>query len=69
MLPVAVILTMAGFGGQESRPRIDLSKIGPQVGEPVPDFSLPDQSGTLRTLQSVMGPQGAMIVFVRSADW
>jgi hypothetical protein len=35
----------------------------------VPDFSLVDQQGRTRTLQSVMGPKGAMIVFYRSADW
>jgi hypothetical protein len=35
----------------------------------VPGFSLRDQAGTTRTLQSVMGTRGAMIVFIRSADW
>jgi len=35
----------------------------------VPDFTLADQHGRKRTLQSVMGPKGAMIVFYRSADW
>jgi hypothetical protein len=45
------------------------SKLGPQVGERVPDFSLKDQNGKTRTLQSIMGPKGAMLVFFRSADW
>jgi len=49
--------------------RIDVSKRGPQVGERVPDFSLKDQSGHTQTLQSIMGPRGAMLVFQRSADW
>jgi len=49
--------------------RIDVSKLGPQVGDRVPDFSLKDQTGKVRTLQSIMGPKGAMLVFVRSADW
>jgi hypothetical protein len=48
---------------------IDLSKIGPQVGQRVPDFSLADQTGKTWTLQSIMGPKGAMLVFYRSADW
>ncbi len=52
-----------------TRKKIDVSKLGPQVGEPVPDFSLQDQNGKTRTLQSIMGPKGAMLVFVRSADW
>jgi hypothetical protein len=39
------------------------------VGERVPDFSLKDQRGNMQTLQSIMGPRGAMLVFQRSADW
>jgi peroxiredoxin Q/BCP len=49
--------------------RIDLSKLGPQVGERVPDFSLKDQTGKTQTRQSIMGPRGAVLVFVRSTDW
>ena len=49
--------------------KIDVSKLGPQVGERVPDFSLIDQNGKTSTLQSIMGPKGAMLVFFRSADW
>jgi hypothetical protein len=49
--------------------KIDVSKLGPRVGERVPDFSLTDQSGKAQTLQSIMGPKGAMLVFIRSADW
>jgi peroxiredoxin len=59
--------TVLAFG-QEVR-RVDVSKLGPQVGATVPDFNLADQQGRKRTLQSVMGPKGAMIVFYRSADW
>ena len=58
-----------GQGPQPARQAIDVSKPGPQVGQPVPDFSLPDQTGRTRTLQSIMGPRGAMVVFLRSADW
>ncbi len=42
---------------------------GPNAGQPAPEFRLQDQSGTWRTLQSVMGPKGLMLVFFRSADW
>ena len=52
-----------------TRTRIDVSELGPQVGERVPDFSLPDQNGELWTLNSIMGPKGAMLLFHRSADW
>jgi hypothetical protein len=53
----------------QERNRVDVSKLGPQVGARVPDFNLSDQNGTVRTLQSIMGRRGAMLVFIRSADW
>jgi len=55
--------------GPPERVPVDLSKLGPQVGERVPDFALNDQNGKTWTLQAVMGPKGAMLVFYRSADW
>jgi len=64
---VAIALT-AAVAAQDVR-KVDVSKLGPQVGATVPDFNLADQQGKTRTLQSVMGPKGAMIVFYRSADW
>jgi hypothetical protein len=44
-------------------------KTGPEIGQQVPAFSAADQSGRTQTLQSIMGPKGAMLVFFRSADW
>jgi peroxiredoxin len=54
---------------ERTRERVDVSKLGPQVGERVPDFTLVDQTGRTRNAQSIMGSRGAMLVFVRSADW
>jgi hypothetical protein len=51
------------------RTPIEVSKLGPQVGQAVPDFNLKDQNGKVWTRQSIMGPKGAMLVFFRSADW
>ncbi|SUZ75767.1 uncharacterized protein METZ01_LOCUS28621 [marine metagenome] len=48
---------------------IDVNSLGPQVGEYVPNFNLPDQNGQAQTLDSIMGPNGAMLLFHRSADW
>jgi hypothetical protein len=48
---------------------VDVDRLGPQPGSKVPDFSAPDHTGTTRTLASVLGPKGAMLVFSRSADW
>ena len=47
----------------------DVQTLGPQVGDRVPDFTLVDQNGRSRTLTSLMGPKGLMLVFFRSADW
>ena len=68
-LALTVALGAVTLPAQSPRTRIDVSKLGPQVGERVPDFTLKDATGKERTLQSIMGPKGAMLVFFRSADW
>ena len=50
-------------------PLPDVDRVGPQVGDVVPSFSLPDQTGAARDIDSLMGPNGLMLVFSRSADW
>lgn len=42
---------------------------GPPKGSRMPGFDLPDQDGKLRSLNSLLGPKGAVILFFRSADW
>lgn len=42
---------------------------GPDPGERIPDFCLPDQSGVLRSVADLAGPNGLLLVFHRSADW
>ena len=61
--------SMYGLTAAQDRAVIDIHSLGPQVGEQVPEFSLPDQNGRVQTLNSVMGPNGAMLLFHRSADW
>ena len=68
-LLLACQVTKAAVRAQTPPQKIDVSKLGPQVGERVPDFSLKDQNGKTWTLPSIMGPKGAMLVFYRSADW
>ena len=68
MALLAALLTQTAATAQ-SPTRIDVSKLGPQVGERVPDFTLKDQNGKPWTLQSIMGPKGVMLVSCRSADW
>jgi hypothetical protein len=65
---IAVLALGLAGQGQESRPP-DTATIGPQVGAVVPAFSGVDQFGKTRTLESVLGAKGAMLVFFRSAEW
>ncbi len=64
-----MLALLAALFPRSPRIPVDVSKLGPQVGTRVPDFTLTDQNGKAWTLQSVMGPKGALIVFYRSADW
>jgi hypothetical protein len=48
---------------------VDVERVGPKVGEALPEFSLRDQNGHVESLKSLLGPRGAVIVFFRSADW
>jgi len=71
LLAGAALLLAVGVPthGQQTAEAPDVQALGPQVDAQVPAFSLQDQRGDLRTLESLMGPQGLMLVFVRSADW
>lgn len=64
-----LLCALSGLATAQSRTAIDVHSLGPQIGERVPGFSLPDQNGRIQTLQSIMGPNGAMLLFHRSADW
>jgi hypothetical protein len=44
-------------------------KTGPEIGQPIPGFSLHDQDGRVFNLKTIAGPKGTMLVFYRSADW
>jgi peroxiredoxin len=67
----AVLGVLAQTAVQQTAPPPlpDIQKLGPQVGTRVPDFTLLDQKGQSRTLASLIGPKGLMLVFYRSADW
>lgn len=40
-----------------------------EVGQPLPAFRLPDQTGAPRDLASLGGREGLVLLFFRSADW
>jgi len=70
-LATSLALSLFGFSSwaAEARVAIDVATLGPQIGERVPDFALPDQAGAIQTLDSIRGPNGTMLLFHRSADW
>jgi hypothetical protein len=43
--------------------------MGPDVGESIPPIQALDQHGRIQTFDSIRGPEGAVVVFIRSADW
>ncbi|OFW26550.1 MAG: hypothetical protein A3H97_05945 [Acidobacteria bacterium RIFCSPLOWO2_02_FULL_65_29] len=70
--PVLIAMSVASVAAGQTTPppaMPDVQTLGPQVGTKVPDFSLADQNGRTQTLESILGPKGAVLVFFRSADW
>ena len=72
--PILGVLSGGTFEATISQTRadtraLDVSKIGPQIGDKAPDFSLREQEGEVNTLSSLLGPKGLILVFIRSADW
>jgi hypothetical protein len=65
LVAVVVALIVATIDAQTPDPQT----LGPKVGMRVQEFSLRDQTGTMRSLRSTFGPKGAVLVFFRSADW
>ena len=47
----------------------DNYRTGPEPGERIPEFSLPDQEGAARSIANLTGSNGLFLVFHRSADW
>lgn len=67
---LALLLVLASaVSAQDSRQPVNVAALGPQVGETVPDFSLPDQNGVMHSRDSLGGARGMLLLFHRSADW
>jgi hypothetical protein len=66
----ALFSLLAQATPQQSAPQPvlhDVQKLGQQVGSRVPDFTLLDQKGQSRTLASLIGPKGLMLVLTSFA--
>jgi peroxiredoxin len=44
-------------------------KTGPEIGSHIPAFAAPDQNGRQQTFDTLRGPNGLVLMFIRSADW
>jgi hypothetical protein len=64
---VMAAVALASVVAAAQAPKIET--LGPAVGTRVQEFSGVDQFGTTHTLQSLLGRDGLMLVFYRSADW
>jgi hypothetical protein len=75
-LPAAAFLLLTVGWAAEEKARLhavpDLdknAKTGPAVGSKLPAFEAIDQFGKRQTFDSLRGPKGLALLFVRSADW
>ena len=70
ILPLFLLAAFA-FGADEPYPvDADLGfSTSPAVGETIPEFTLPDQNGVLRSVRNLVGDNGAILNFNRSASW
>ena len=73
---VLVLLMLGLVWAADNKPRLhpvpgldkDM-KTGPAVGAKIPPFDAIDQNGKRQTFESLRGPKGLALLFVRSADW
>lgn len=66
---MAVAVSVGAWASAQQAQTVDVTTLGPQVGQKALAFQLPDQQGRTRSLASVAGPKGTMLVFFRSSDW
>ena len=69
IVAVTILMVFSRMTTAQTGTQIDVSSLGPQVGEEIPTFDLPDQNGLRHTHETVRGPNGSLILFHRSADW
>lgn len=66
LVPILVIVALAACESSDET----WTPPGPAIGDPFPStLALPDQTGRTRNISELQGKRGAVVVFVRSADW
>lgn len=70
---LAAVLSVGALSAAERLrpvPKADQNmQTGPAVGARIPDFAAEDQNGRRQTFDTLKGPKGLVLLFVRSADW
>ena len=71
---ISFLLLLAAFSIRPAAAQDDWAfrpptSTGPAVGQRIPAFRAPDQNGRLRDFNSIKGPNGAALYFMRSVDW
>lgn len=74
VLAAGLLLTYGYANGQEARmrpvPDLDKNmKTGPAIGRRIPSFEVNDHMGRTQTFETLRGPKGLVLLFIRSADW
>lgn len=72
----AILFLGSALWAADEKPRLHATppldkdaQTGPAVGSKIPTFEAIDQSGKHRTFETLRGPKGLALLFVRSADW
>ena len=74
-LMTVLLLSLSAYPALAQNPLTDIPPgdegmvTGPKIGERIPDFTAFDRNGVLVGFDDIKGPNGAMILFHRSADW
>jgi cytochrome oxidase Cu insertion factor (SCO1/SenC/PrrC family) len=66
---LSVAVMVGAVASAQQTQMVDVTTLGPQVGQKAITFQLPDQQGRTQSLATVAGPKGTMLVFFRSSDW
>lgn len=71
-ITMSLLAAIAAAQETRVRPLPDLDrdpKNGPAAGTMIPAFEVADHAGRMQTFETLRGPRGLVLLFVRSADW
>ena len=66
---LASVAALAAAGMTLAAASLHGSTAGPEPGSTLPPFEAIDQAGETRTFEDLIGENGLLLLFFRSADW